>query len=61
MLMEPAQTIDVDRAVIHPNVLTDSGRLSEAKEGLVDQIEYVVHFSRVLFGPVPGAICLGDE
>ena len=44
MVMEPAQTVDVDRAVIHPDTLPDSGRPLEAKEDLVDQIEYVAHF-----------------
>ena len=47
--MEPAQSVDVDRAVIHPDTLRDSGRLLEAKEGLVDQIEYVAHFPKVPF------------
>jgi hypothetical protein len=46
MLMELAQSVDVDRAVIHPDRLTYSGRLPEPKEGLVDQIEYVAHFLR---------------
>jgi hypothetical protein len=48
--MEPAQSIDVDRAVIHPDTLPHSGRLLEAKEALVDQIEYVAHFPKVLPG-----------
>ena len=39
MLMELAQSVDVDWAVIYPDVLTDSRRLLEAKEGLVDQIK----------------------
>src|SRR5271163_4364265 len=52
MLMELAQPLDVDRAVIHPDRLTDPGRLPEAKEGLVDQVKYVAHFPKVHFLPV---------
>lgn len=47
--MELAQSVDVDRAVIHPDGLADSGRLPEAKEGLVDQIKYVAHFPKFHF------------
>jgi hypothetical protein len=50
--MELAQTVDVDRAVIHPHALPhagDSGRSLADKEGLVDQIKYVAHFPRFLF------------
>ena len=49
--MEPAQTVDVDRAVVHPDTLNqvgDTGRPLDAKYGLVDQIEYVAHFPRSL-------------
>jgi hypothetical protein len=46
--MKPAQSVDVDWAVIHPDTLRDSGRLLEAKEDLVDRIKYVVHFLRSL-------------
>jgi hypothetical protein len=52
MAMEPAQTVDVDRVVVHPDALQqvgDSGRPLEAKVGLVIQIEYVAHFPKVLF------------
>jgi hypothetical protein len=48
MLMKPAQTADVDRAVVHPDALQQvggSGRPLADKRGLVDQIEYVAHFS----------------
>ena len=48
MLMELAQTVEIDRAVVDPDALQhggDSGRLLAEKEGLVDQIEYVTHFS----------------
>src|SRR5262245_23763583 len=47
VMMEPAQTVDVDSAVVHPDTLNhvgDCGRPLDAKEGLVDQIEYVAHF-----------------
>src|SRR5215208_259527 len=49
MLMEPTKTVDVDRAVVHPNTLQqvgDTGRPLEAEVGLVIQIEYVAHFVR---------------
>src|SRR6516165_3992249 len=46
MLMELAQSVDLDGAVIYPDGLTNSCRLLEAKEGLVDQIKYVAHFPR---------------
>ena len=49
MVMKPAQSVDVDRAVIHPDTLRDSGRLLETKEDLVGQIEYVAHFPEVPF------------
>ena len=44
--MELAQSVDLDGAVIYPDGLTNSCRLLEAKEGLVDQIKYVAHFPR---------------
>src|SRR6478735_11999407 len=47
--MEPAQTVYVDRAVVRPDTLNqvgDTGRPLDAKDGLVDQIEYVAHFPR---------------
>jgi hypothetical protein len=49
--MEPAQTVYGDRAVVHPDTLNqvgDTGRPLDAKDGLVDQIEYVVHFPKSL-------------
>src|SRR5258708_31608006 len=49
MLVEPAHTVDVDGAVIHPDALPDCSRLPEAKEGLVDQVDDVAHFSMLLF------------
>ncbi len=45
--MEPAQPLDVDGAVVHPDALQqigDAGRPLEAEVGLVVQIEYVAHF-----------------
>jgi hypothetical protein len=48
MVMEPAQTVDVDRAVIHPDALQQaggSGRPLTDKHRLVKQIEYVAHIS----------------
>src|SRR5271166_1095710 len=51
MVMEPAQSVDVDRAVIHPHTLNHvggSGRSLGEKCALVDQIEYVVHLLKVL-------------
>src|SRR6516164_1463840 len=52
MLMKLAQTVEVDRAVVHPDALNqvgDCGRPLDTEEGLVDQIEYVAHFPEVLF------------
>ena len=49
--MEPAQSVDVDRAVVHPDTLQQvggSGRSLADERGLVDQIEYVAHFPKVL-------------
>src|SRR6516162_5539221 len=49
MLMKLAQTVEVDRAVVHPDALNqvgDCGRPLDTEEGLVDQIEYVAHFPR---------------
>jgi hypothetical protein len=48
MVMEPPQTVDVDRTVVHPDTLRhdrDAYRSPEVKHALVDGIEYVVHFS----------------
>ena len=45
--MEPAHTVDVDGAVVHPDTLQQvggSGRSLTDERGLVDQIEYVAHF-----------------
>ena len=62
MLMEPAQSVDVDRAVVHPDALPDSGRLPEAKECLVDQINYVAHFNApFLVVCLRGQIVRSDE
>src|SRR5271166_6837988 len=50
MPMELAQSVDVDHAVIHPDTLNQaghSGRPLDAKEGVVDQIEYIAHFPKV--------------
>src|ERR1700744_5190568 len=58
MVMEPAQTVDVDRTVVHPHALQragGSGRPLEAEVGLVIQIEYVAHFLKFLFA------CRGAE
>src|SRR5271165_6822813 len=47
MPMEPAQTVDVDRAVIHPDALQHAGGAGDSlagEVGLVEQTEYVVHF-----------------
>src|SRR3974390_434965 len=52
MLMKLAQTVDVDRAVIRPDTLQQVGgscRSLAAKRALVDQIDYVAHFPKVLF------------
>src|SRR5690349_23721387 len=49
MLMKPAQPVDVDRAVIHPDALPDTRRLPETKKGLVDQIDDVVHCAKLHF------------
>ena len=49
--MEPAQTVDVDRAVVHPDALQQvggSGRSLADERGLVDQIEYIAHFPKLL-------------
>src|SRR5262245_12888006 len=52
MLMKPSQTVDVDRAVVHPDALQQvggSGRSLANKHRLVKQIEYVAHISKVPF------------
>src|SRR5215207_246936 len=52
MLMEPAQTVEVDRAVVHPDTLQQvggSGRPLADKRDLINEIEYVAHFPKVLF------------
>jgi hypothetical protein len=48
MVMELPQTVDVDRAVVHPDTLQradGSCHSPDVKNGLVEQIEYVAHFS----------------
>src|ERR1700752_1812246 len=50
MAQEPAQSVDVDSAVIHPDALQHiggSGRALADEEGLVVQIENVAHFPEV--------------
>ena len=50
--MEPAHTVDVDGAVVHPDTLQQvggSGRSLADKHRLVKQIEYVAHCPKVLF------------
>ena len=50
--MEPAQTVDVYRAVVDPDNLAPTGgagRVLEVKDGLVDQVKYVAHFPKLLF------------
>lgn len=37
--MESAQTLDVDRPVVHPDDLPDAGAPIETKETLIDQVE----------------------
>jgi hypothetical protein len=49
--MEPLQTVDVDRAVVHPERMwnrRDSRRSLDVKRELVERIEYVVHCRTVL-------------
>ncbi len=44
--MEPAETVDVDGAVVYPDTLQQAGgagRSLAGKEGLVKEIEYVAH------------------
>src|SRR4051812_11335718 len=56
MVVEPPQTVDVDRAVVDPDNLTPaggSGRPLEVKYGLVDQIEYVAHLFNSLSCQLP--------
>src|SRR5262249_50809418 len=51
MVMEPAHTFDVDGAVVHPDTLNQVGHAGcplDAKDRLVDQIEYVAHRLKVL-------------
>ena len=52
VVVEPPQTVDVDRTVVDPDHLAPAGgagRPLEVKDCLVDQIEYVAHFPRVPF------------
>src|SRR5215470_2235072 len=52
MLMKPPQTVDIDRAVVHPHALQQvggSGRSLANKHRLVKQIEDVAHIPKVLF------------
>lgn len=49
--MEPPETIDVDRPVVHPDALQLAGasyRLPDVEHGLVEHIEYVAHYPTAL-------------
>src|SRR6516225_3474594 len=59
MAMEITQTVDVDRAVVHPDDMQQvggSGRSLAEKCGLVDQVEYVAHLSKPCRLPTLSAV-----